>query len=54
MKATRKKEYSDKRKRKLTEHEISDLKLQQHNEMKAKRREKLIPIGKGLWRVEYV
>jgi hypothetical protein len=35
MKATRKKEYSDKRKRKLTEREISELKLQQHNETKA-------------------
>lgn len=34
MKATRKKEYSEKRKRKLTEREISELKLQQHNEIK--------------------
>ena len=54
MKATRKIEYENKRKRKLTEHEISELQLLKYNETKAKKKEKLVPIGKGLWRVEYV
>lgn len=54
MKATRKKEYSEKRIRKATAHEISEMNLAKHNEKKANRKEILVPIGKGLWRVDYV
>lgn len=54
MKATRKKEYAERKQRKATAHEISEMNLSRHNEKKANRKEILVPIGKGLWRVDYV